>query len=1465
MATPVTYPWSGGTNFVTTKTIPILAAAPTAQTGSMVISVVNDGVTACQDTYIKEDTADTNYGTAAVLYTRTHIDYLNRSLMKFDLSRYVAAGLTKADITSATLTMKYAKYLTYDPVGNTIRIFRQQQASSAWTETGATWNHAVHDTVHWGAVGAKLADTDYDSDLYADAVCPATDIVMTWTDANGMGALVDDALDNRSNILWLLVTDTLEHTTTDEIASFVSSEGTAADVPKLTINWSRTPTVPNPYVVTIDLHKDAPTVEEDTVGWDINSRGVFHNRYPISVKTFSAMAIGDTFEVLVDTKSMVAAVDVSSVTRFFPDTAQANATKVEFVFQDGSDKTTLDSIYWTYTASGVPNSFNTGATRYFIACPHALEANTDYTFWMYFDKVRCADAASSNYMVQSAVDGSVNVQAGLFFEDFAFAAANHDAFVAGYPLWEIDTGANHPTVVTASSVLTLSGVADATVRGVATKTTRDNFHAIFRITAAPAAVTYAGIIDALGLGGADKDGFYLQSNVYWTRIVANTPVTYANVYPTAPFTFEIRKYGAVYDYCFYRADPESEPKTYGTALTRLMSRMAGTDVAMKMFVANYNTAGEIKVDSIFCYNAIEFPPVVKAPAVTYLKPGTVFCDGASCSDEDGRPNFPFDTVFALEDGTVLECGSDPMVQLTSEPGGTAQLAVRVPLDLSANQTIYCYIGHAEITRNAPHDHWGNSLAWDEYDDFTIPAAWLDDTAYVIGNRVEAAPTGIQQFYSTGGDAGYLSYGVRWDCQTFTTVAEYTITYVNLLLYRYGNVGTITVSIRATDVDGKPTGADLCVGTTNGNTLPTLTTGESRRIDFTVPVVLSATTKYAIVVRALSGTSSKRFYWKYDSTSPSYAGGSFGYSTNSGSAWTLNTSYDFIFECYGSLTSSGIAYTCAKDHNSGDYADFATALADAAWVIDWTVEAGTFVLDHYQNPVAWQSPTGNIGASPGRAWIRFPLVFSWNGRYYGIFNMAQWEYAGVYWPTPYTSVIAEQPGPGREFQPPFVRICIDPADTVVTPGGYPTSVYVDGDYPTGSIYLGIDINDSAGNYCLKVWKCTGANPLDPDNWTAVTDKVNLGEGVTHQLYKRGSTWYVIISGLFYEAGGVGAFQERHTAHAPDGWEATDFSAAATMFITAEVRECEDMGFAYDDTPGAEHTYMYYTRSAAAVNYTVLHDHLGGASVFPGNGQWDARAELTFDKASWGAGQQGSPRVYNNIAGDGYLYLYTYGKPLADDLATFPHQWCPNWIQCARGTNFTTFYEWNTDSKYKQTATGAGIAQRAYLTGTAYSDLSIIAEVQVAAVGAGGLIYRNSDTGNNFYVAWLEYVNDTTSYIKLVRYDNSVGTQLGTTYTIPEWPEAGAMGHFYLGIPWRLRVDAYGTSHKVYYSKWGGPWIEATNCAATDSTYLTGTVGVAFYQTAGAINEWKVRKIVSPEPTVGMYANVGGAGMMLSGNF
>jgi len=153
---------------------------------------------------------------------------------------------------------------------------------------------------------------------------------------------------------------------------------------------------------------------------------------------------------------------------------------------------------------------------------------------------------------------------------------------------------------------------------------------------------------------------------------------------------------------------------------------------------------------------------------------------------------------------------------------------------------------------------------------------------------------IADQFSSGADNAIGGTSTTWLAQTFTTDGiGYTILGVRVMLYRTSTIGTITVAIKATDVNGHPTGADLVSATIDGSitdAIQTENSGDFYDLMFAAGYALTPSTKYAIVVAVSSGT----IYWRYNS-SGSYAGGNREHSTNSGGNWTAYLAHDYMFQ------------------------------------------------------------------------------------------------------------------------------------------------------------------------------------------------------------------------------------------------------------------------------------------------------------------------------------------------------------------------------------------------------------------------------------------------------------------------------------------------------------------------------------------------------------------------------------------
>jgi len=158
---------------------------------------------------------------------------------------------------------------------------------------------------------------------------------------------------------------------------------------------------------------------------------------------------------------------------------------------------------------------------------------------------------------------------------------------------------------------------------------------------------------------------------------------------------------------------------------------------------------------------------------------------------------------------------------------------------------------------------------------------------------------LYEYFNSGDDAQYFIFGVNWYAQTFTPSTSHTITSVKLKLAKSGSpTGNLTVAIRATDDDGKPTGDNLCSGAKDATELTTTPTWYEITLGSGTPLLTSI--KYAIVVSCPTATDGNMPLWR-DKSTGGYAGGSMANSSDSGSSWATSPDIDFMFEEWGEPT------------------------------------------------------------------------------------------------------------------------------------------------------------------------------------------------------------------------------------------------------------------------------------------------------------------------------------------------------------------------------------------------------------------------------------------------------------------------------------------------------------------------------------------------------------------------------------
>ena len=160
-----------------------------------------------------------------------------------------------------------------------------------------------------------------------------------------------------------------------------------------------------------------------------------------------------------------------------------------------------------------------------------------------------------------------------------------------------------------------------------------------------------------------------------------------------------------------------------------------------------------------------------------------------------------------------------------------------------------------------------------------------------------------EYYNAGDNDVNSVVDPKWQAQTFTPQITHTITKVRVKIYRLGLPGTVSVGIRATDVEGKPSGIDLVSGTIDGDTFTEDSAGAWYDIGLGDGTTLSSGVKYAIV---LGNSASGWARWMVD-TNSNYEGGTSLTSLDSGNTWVfcdggsgIGGNYDTLFEEWGHL-------------------------------------------------------------------------------------------------------------------------------------------------------------------------------------------------------------------------------------------------------------------------------------------------------------------------------------------------------------------------------------------------------------------------------------------------------------------------------------------------------------------------------------------------------------------------------------
>jgi len=261
--------------------------------------------------------------------------------------------------------------------------------------------------------------------------------------------------------------------------------------------------------------------------------------------------------------------------------------------------------------------------------------------------------------------------------------------------------------------------------------------------------------------------------------------------------------------------------------------------------------------------------------------------GASCSDDDN------------------DCYSIASCATSSCSVNSCTATCQANLWFHANPTDVAFLG--------PTYSW---LAWIKVTDRSNASSTGTSGGVDVNTLHALDVSSLYERYNTGDDTYGAYYGALWAAQTFTIGntgfdSTHNVNIVRIKASLSGTPGTTTLSIKATDASGAPTGTDLV--SVSGNADIIFSSAASWATFPLSAYSLATGTKYAIVVRLPYGSLGNGITIGFDNSASSYSGGQKCGSSDSGVTWTCGTT-DFVFEEYGT---GGINYgTLSPGGNTG---------------------------------------------------------------------------------------------------------------------------------------------------------------------------------------------------------------------------------------------------------------------------------------------------------------------------------------------------------------------------------------------------------------------------------------------------------------------------------------------------------------------------------------------------------------------
>jgi hypothetical protein len=234
----------------------------------------------------------------------------------------------------------------------------------------------------------------------------------------------------------------------------------------------------------------------------------------------------------------------------------------------------------------------------------------------------------------------------------------------------------------------------------------------------------------------------------------------------------------------------------------------------------------------------------------------------------------------------------------------------------------------------------------------VVAVVLTTLVLALSSSADAA---IFETYQTGDgvDVGMDSPNV-WIAQTFVASSNHTVKFVQLFGKRETSLttGTITVSIKATDGDGFPTGPDL---TSASEVVTTVPYNYGWFTVYLPTCALISGTRYAVVVRASNVSNGSEVWWSGDSVR-AYPTGVGLNSLNGGSSWT-DAFIDLMFIINGDATEASVQTGSPTANSYPGFDDW--YVAEGAYENSGNVAHGGKNVVHNYNNFNFSIPAGSV--------------------------------------------------------------------------------------------------------------------------------------------------------------------------------------------------------------------------------------------------------------------------------------------------------------------------------------------------------------------------------------------------------------------------------------------------------------------------------------------------------------------------